>query len=72
METAGKLLMAVGVFVTVVGAALYFSKYIPWLGRLPGDIVIVRPNFTLYLPLATSLLLSLLLSALLYLLSKLR
>lgn len=43
----------------------------PWigklgLGRLPGDIVIERKNFTLYLPIMTSIVLSLLLSALLW------
>lgn len=72
MQALGKSLIAVGVLLTLVGAALYFSKHMPWLGRLPGDIVIERPNFTIYLPLATSILLSLLVSALFYLFSRLR
>ncbi len=64
--------MILGSALIVLGAALYFSKSIPWLGRLPGDIVIERPSVTIYIPLATSLLLSLVLSAFLYLLSRLR
>lgn len=64
--------MIIGSVLIVLGAALYLSKSIPWLGRLPGDIVIERPNVTIYIPLATSLLLSLLLSVFFYLLSRLR
>ncbi len=41
------------------------ARRIPWLGKLPGDFTIRRPGFTLYAPLATSLLVSLLLSLLL-------
>ena len=40
------------------------------LGRLPGDIVVERPGFRLYLPLATSILLSLLLTGVLWLLRR--
>ncbi|MFN4217908.1 MAG: DUF2905 domain-containing protein [Candidatus Bipolaricaulia bacterium] len=72
MQALGKLLMILGSALIVLGAALYLSKSIPWLGRLPGDIVIERPHVTIYIPLATSLLLSLVLSALFYLLSRLR
>lgn len=72
MQALGKLFMILGSVLIILGAALYFSKSIPWLGRLPGDIVIERPTITIYIPLATSLLLSLVLSAFLYLLSRLR
>ncbi len=72
MQALGKLFMILGGTLIILGAALYFSKSLPWLGRLPGDIVIERPNVTIYIPLATSLVLSLVLSAFLYLLSRLR
>lgn len=72
MQALGKLLMILGGMLFVVGAVLYLGKSIPYLGRLPGDIVIERPNVTIYIPLVTSLVLSLLLSALFYLISRLR
>jgi membrane protein implicated in regulation of membrane protease activity len=71
METLGKLLMAVGGVLVLVGAVLYGSRFIPWLGRLPGDIVIERPTVTIYIPLATSLVLSLVLSGIFYIISRL-
>jgi hypothetical protein len=42
----------------------------PWLGRLPGDIVIERENFRLYLPITTSILISIVLSLILWLLNR--
>ena len=65
----GRLLVAIGLILVVVGLLW------PWLGRLglgrlPGDIVIERENFRLYIPLATSLLISLLLSLILWLLNR--
>lgn len=47
-----------------LGVFLVFSDKIPWLGRLPGDIFIKRENFSFYFPLATCILISLLLSLL--------
>ncbi len=70
MQELGKILMLVGAVLLVAGAALYFLKGIPFLGKLPGDIIIKKENFTFYFPLATSLLLSLLLTFLLYLFRK--
>jgi hypothetical protein len=43
---------------------------LPWVGRLPGDIVLHRKNFTFYFPLATSILISLLLTLLFWILGK--
>ena len=66
----GKLLILFGVLLAVVGVALQFAGRVPWLGRLPGDILIRRDNFTFYVPLATCLLVSVVLSLLLYLLRR--
>jgi hypothetical protein len=64
----GKLLIAAGVVLIAVGMVLHFSGRLPLgrLGRLPGDIVWKHGNFTAYFPLATSILLSLLLTLILW------
>lgn len=56
----------IGLVSAVVGALLTLGPKIPGLGRLPGDIVIERPNFRLYLPLGTSLLVSIGISLLIW------
>ncbi len=62
--------MLIGIVLLIAGAAFYFLKGIPFLGKLPGDILIKKENFTFYFPLATSLLLSLLLTLLFYFFKK--
>jgi hypothetical protein len=62
----GKLLIALGLLLALVGVALLAFGRVPWLGRLPGDIQVQRGNWTFYFPLATSVLLSLVLTAVLY------
>ena len=58
----GKLLIFLGVILVSVGILFVFSGKIPWLGKLPGDIYIKKENFVFYFPLATSILLSIILS----------
>ena len=70
MPDIGRFLVIIGVILVLVGLALYLSPKIPWLGRLPGDIVIKREDFTFYFSLGTSILLSLILSLILYLFRK--
>ncbi len=65
MRDMGRLLIVAGVLLALVGVALMFAGRIP-LGHLPGDITYKRGNFTLYFPLMTSILLSLLLTLLLW------
>lgn len=50
-----------------VNPAWAFSWFSPWLGRLPGGIVIKRENFSFYFPIATSILISIVLSLILWL-----
>jgi Protein of unknown function (DUF2905) len=64
-----KLFILVGVVLLFVGLIIFAAERFG-LGRLPGDIVIEREGFTLYLPLATSLLVSLGLTLVLWLLSR--
>ncbi len=65
MEQIGKLLIIVGIVSLVLGALLWLGGKVPGIGRLPGDIIIKRGNFTFYFPLATSVLLSIILSIIL-------
>ena len=70
MQELGKTIMIIGAVLLAIGVALYFQKSLPFLGKLPGDILIKKENFTFYFPLATSLLLSLLLTLFFYLFRK--
>jgi len=70
LQPLGRLLIAVGALLLVAGLLLSLGGRLPWLGRLPGDIVVERPGFRFYFPLATSILLSLLLSAVFWLLRR--
>ncbi|NUM79846.1 DUF2905 domain-containing protein [bacterium] len=63
----GKTLIGVGILIILIGMALIFSDKIPWLGRLPGDIHIKKENWSFYFPIATSLLISVILSLILWL-----
>jgi hypothetical protein len=63
-------LIVLGLLVAAVGGILLLLERVPGLGRLPGDILVQRGNFRLYAPIATSLLLSLLLTFLLNLLAR--
>lgn len=66
----GKMLIIAGIVVVIIGLILLFAGKIPFLGKLPGDFYIRRKNFTFYIPLATSLLLSIIISIILYFLRK--
>ena len=58
IQHIGRFLIITGIIVVVVGGILLLSGRVPWLGKLPGDIMIQRKNFTFFFPLATSILLS--------------
>jgi len=62
----GKMLVGFGLLIALAGVVLVLVGRVPWIGRLPGDIHIQRGNFIFYFPLATSLLLSVVLTLLLY------
>jgi hypothetical protein len=70
MTSLGKTLIVIGLVVALIGVILSFAGRIPWLGRLPGDIYVKRENFTFYFPLATSIIISLILSFILWLFRK--
>jgi hypothetical protein len=67
MSELGRVLIIIGLVLAGLGVALVLAPKIPWLGRLPGDFTFRRGNFTFYFPLATSILVSVVLTLLLYL-----
>jgi len=70
LQEFGKLLIILGIVIAVIGLLLTGFGKLSFLGRLQGDILIQRKNFTFYFPITTSILISLILSLLLYLISK--
>ena len=67
----GRALIAIGIALVVLGLLLTLGEKLPVrLGRLPGDIVIRGKNTTFYFPLVTSLLLSVLLSLVMWLIGR--
>jgi hypothetical protein len=66
----GKSLIVLGLIIAVIGVIVSFAGKIPWLGRLPGDIYVKRENFSFYFPLATCIIISLVVSFILWLLRK--
>jgi hypothetical protein len=70
VSSIGKLLMLVGVILLALGVLLTFIGKIPGIGRLPGDIVVKRGNFTFFFPVTTCIILSIILSLLFALFSR--
>ncbi|OGL15574.1 MAG: hypothetical protein A3G97_09385 [Candidatus Rokubacteria bacterium RIFCSPLOWO2_12_FULL_69_21] len=70
----GKLLIGFGVVMLILGGIFLLlgnlSGKVPWIGRLPGDIYIQRGNWSFYFPLATSILLSIILTLIFSLFSR--
>ena len=65
MGELGRVLIVFGIVLLVLGAVFLVTPRIPFLGQLPGDFLIRRDNATIYIPLATCLVLSFVLSILL-------
>lgn len=70
LKTLSHVLILTGIAAILIGLVLRLAGKLKWIGRLPGDIVIQKGNFTFYFPLMTSLLASLFLSFLLFLVFK--
>ena len=65
MSDLGRALIVLGLVLAATGVVLSFAGRVPWLGRLPGDIQLQRGSWTFYFPLATSILLSVVLTLIL-------
>ena len=67
MSELGRMLVIVGLLIVVAGALLWSGIGKGWIGRLPGDLHYTRDNFSFHFPLVTCLLVSIVLSVLLWL-----
>ena len=72
MAELGKFLIVLGIIALGLGVFFLFWGKIPYIGKLPGDIVIKKGNFVFYFPLTTSIIVSIVLSLILYFISKIR
>ena len=58
----GKMLIIFGIVIAGIGVLLLVGDKIPWMGRLPGDIMIKREKFTFYFPIVTCIIISIILT----------
>ena len=65
----GKALIIIGVVIAGIGIILVLTPKVPWLGKLPGDILINKDNFRFYFPVTTCIIISIILTLLFYLVS---
>lgn len=70
MNPIAKLLIVAGLILVGMGLFFLLSDKVPWLGKLPGDITVKRDNFTFFFPLATCVLISVIVSLILWLFRK--
>ena len=66
----GKMLILLGVLIIVIGFLLLVGEKIPWIGKLPGDIIIRKEKFSFYFPITTCIIISIILTLLFTLLRK--
>lgn len=66
MAGLGKALIAMGLLLVVIGVVFVLAGRLPWLGNLPGDISIQRERYSLYFPITTSVIISIIISLVLY------
>lgn len=65
-----RLLIISGLILIVAGIAVAVLPKIPWIGRMPGDILVKRENMTIYFPVVTCLILSLVMSFILFMINR--
>jgi hypothetical protein len=70
LNDLGRALIVLGIVIALIGIILVFTGRSPWIGRLPGDVHVQRGNWTFYFPLGTSIVLSILLTLILWLVGR--
>lgn len=72
MERIGKSITLIGIFIVIAGVIIWFwGDKLRWLGKLPGDIRIEKENFSFYMPITTMIIISVVISAILWLIKQL-
>jgi hypothetical protein len=69
-QDLGKTIFYIGIFLVVIALILMYIKNVPFIGKLPGDIYIKKENFSFYFPITTCIIISVVLSLILYLLKR--
>jgi uncharacterized membrane protein len=64
VESLGRMILYIGVVLVLIGGFFILLGKVPWFGRLPGDIVYRREGFTIFIPITTMILVSLILTVL--------
>jgi membrane protein implicated in regulation of membrane protease activity len=67
MQDFGKLLMILGLTAAGIGLLLWLGVGKSWLGRMPGDIAVQKPNFSFYFPITTCIIISVILTLIFWL-----
>jgi len=70
MQSAGKMIALIGLVLVAAGVLLMLSPKIPFLGKLPGDIRVERDNFSFYFPITTCIVISAILSLIVWLFNR--
>ncbi len=66
----GKIIIFIGLLLVVIGLVCMVGNKLPFIGKLPGDIAIVRKNYSFYFPVTTCIIISIILSFILWLFNK--
>jgi hypothetical protein len=72
MGEMAKVMILIGAVLIAVGLVILFFPRLPFVGKLPGDILVKKEHFTFYFPLATSIIISIIISLVLYIINKFR
>jgi hypothetical protein len=70
MPGIGKMLIILGIILIIVGIGFLMGDKIPYIGKLPGDIMIKKERFSIYFPITTSIIISIILTILFFLFRK--
>lgn len=72
MDRMGKAIVVIGIFIVLIGLVVWlWGDKLRWIGRLPGDIRIERENYSFYMPITTMVLISVVISGILWFLKHL-
>ena len=72
LAPVGRLIILFGIILVIVGLFLTYGPKIPYLGKLPGDIHIKKENFRFYFPIATCIIISVILTLIFHIIGKFR
>ncbi|RMF62019.1 MAG: DUF2905 domain-containing protein [Calditrichaeota bacterium] len=71
-SSLGKFLIGVGLFIVALGFVFLFFEKLPSIGKLPGDIIIRKKNFTFYFPITTLIILNLVIWIIIWIINKIK